>query len=142
MSKAIPVNEWKEIGIKNLAKRESLKDRRRDEKLFQKERKNKYNAQKTIIDGIVFDSKKEGQRYRDLKVLERTKEITELELQPEFPIVVNETKVCKYIADFRYKKDGETIVEDVKSEMTRKLPVYRLKKKLVKAVHGIDIEEV
>jgi hypothetical protein len=50
--------------------------------------------------------------------------------------------VCKYISDFVYLENGQKIVEDVKSEYTRKLPVYRLKKKLVKAVHGIDIKEV
>jgi len=60
-------------------------------------------------------------------------------------IEANETeKKCEYWADFRYKiqATGETVVEDVKSEMTRKLSTYVMKRKLMKSVHGISIKEV
>lgn len=102
----------------------------------------KYRNTKTVIDGVTFDSKKESARYSDLKLMHRAGAITDLTLQPKFDIVINGQKVCSYIADFSYVENGVTVVEDVKSEMTRKLPTYRLKKKLMKAVHGIAIREI
>ncbi len=110
---------------------------------------NKYRNTKVYVDGIKFDSRKEAQRYSYLKVMEHSGVIRQLKLQVVFPIVVNGVKICKYICDFQYdQRHGkdvywfEPIVEDVKSEFTRKLPVYRIKKKLMKAIHGIEIREV
>jgi len=75
-----------------------------------------------------------------LRLLERAGEISNLELQPKFPITVNGTKVCTYIADFAYFTPKEKIVEDVKGVLT---PMYRLKKKLTEAVYrGVKITEV
>src|SRR5574343_173201 len=102
----------------------------------------KYRNTKTVIDGVTFDSKKESARYSDLKLMHRAGGITDLTLQPKFDIVINGQKVCSYIADFSYVENGVTVVEDVKSEMTRKLPTYRLKKKLMKAVHSIEVREI
>lgn len=105
----------------------------------------KHRNVKTEVDGIIFASKKESDRYGQLKILMRSGEITNVELQPKYEIIVNGTKICTYIGDFAYYRIKPTkgnVVEDVKSEHTRKLPVYRLKKKLMLAVHGIDIEEV
>ncbi len=102
----------------------------------------KYRNTKTVIDGVTFDSKKESARYSDLKLMHRAGAITDLTLQPKFDIVINGQKVCSYIADFSYVENGVTVVEDVKSEMTRKLPTYRLKKKLMKAVHSIEVREI
>ncbi len=100
---------------------------------------NKYSAVKTEIDGIVFASKKEARRYQELKLLQKAKKIHMLELQPKFPIVINKVKVCTYIADFEYMENGFRIIEDVKGMKT---PVYRLKKKLVQAVYGIEVKEI
>ena len=97
---------------------------------------------RSVIDGVTFDSKKESARYSDLKLMHRAGAITDLTLQPKFDIVINGQKVCSYIADFSYVENGVTVVEDVKSEMTRKLPTYRLKKKLMKAVHSIEVREI
>jgi hypothetical protein len=99
-------------------------------------RKHKYNAIKTVIDGITFDSKLEAKRYSQLKILERSNEISNLELQIPMHIVINDVKICKYICDFRYTCNGKVIHEDAKGMTT---PVFNLKKKLVKAVHGVDI---
>jgi hypothetical protein len=55
---------------------------------------------------------------------------------------VNGQKLGFYRGDFRYRHNGVTVLEDVKSAFTAKIPVYRLKKKLVKALYGIDIVEV
>ena len=46
----------------------------------------KYNAKKTVVDGIKFDSKKEAARYEVLKGLERVGKIDRLELQPRFEV--------------------------------------------------------
>jgi len=104
-------------------------------------KQSKYHNIKTVIDGITFASKKEAGRYQDLKLLLKAGEITDLVLQPKFPLVVNGHKIGSYIADFQYKANGETVVEDVKSEAT-KTPVYRLKKRLMKALLNVEIKEV
>lgn len=94
-------------------------------------------------DGIVFDSKKEMRRYLELQLLLRAGEIRYLELQPRYEMVVEGHKICSYLADFRYvDAAGTTVVEDVKSAATRKLPVYRIKVKLLRALHGIEVREV
>lgn len=104
--------------------------------------KSKYKNKPVVINGIKFQSTKEGARYGELLLLERNLIIHDLQRQVPFQIKVNGVKVCRYIADFTYMQDGKLQVEDVKSEHTKKLPVYRLKKKLMQAVHGIEIKEV
>jgi hypothetical protein len=99
----------------------------------------KYRNIKTTVDGITFDSAKEARRYSELKLLERSGRITGLEVQPSFPIVINGVKVCTYKADFGYVDQiGSPVIEDCKGFKT---PVYRLKKKLMLAVHGIEVLE-
>jgi hypothetical protein len=91
---------------------------------------------------VRFDSKKEARRYQDLQLMLRAKVITDLELQPVFPIhALNGKKVATYRGDFRYfdVEQQAVIIEDVKGVKT---PVYRLKKKLVEAEHGVSITEV
>ena len=105
---------------------------------------NKYMAKKTYVDGICFASKKEAARYVDLKRIESAGYISNLRLQVKFElapsVVLNGRKrpPIRYIADFVYDKSGSQIVEDVKGILT---PIYRLKKHLMKSVHGIDIVE-
>lgn len=104
------------------------------------ERRGKYNARKTEIDGYVFDSRREANRYSELKLIEAAGEIKSLELQIPYPCIVNEQLVCKYIADFRYKlPSGRVVVEDAKGYKT---DLYRLKNKLVRALYGVAIVEV
>lgn len=100
--------------------------------------RSKFGAIKTTIDGVTFDSKKEAARYQDLKLLLKANQISELELQPKFRLEVNGVKICTYIADFRYKENGKLVTEDVKGVKT---PAYNLKKKLVKALYGVEIFE-
>jgi len=102
----------------------------------------KYNSRKTEVDGFVFDSKREANRYSELKLLQRVGEIGSLELQPRFEVVINGQHICNYFADFRYvdfRPNGREVIEDVKGVKT---PIYRLKKKLVEAVFEITIVEV
>lgn len=103
----------------------------------------KFRARKTKVDGIIFDSIKESFRYLQLKALLHQDEISDLQLQYRFDCIVNDKKVCYYLADFVYvDSKGETVVEDVKSEYTSKNPVYRLKKKLVEALYDVVITEI
>jgi hypothetical protein len=105
--------------------------------------RSKYGNTPTELDRRKFDSKVEAVRYAELRLLQRSGRITELICQPEYPITVNGITVARYIADFEYMNQySERVVEDVKSEATRTNPVFRLKKKLVEAIHGISITEV
>lgn len=106
------------------------------------EKRSKFGNKKKEVNGVVFDSTKEARRYVDLLNWQQSGQIRELRHQHEFPITVNEVAICSYVADFTYLKDGDFIVEDTKSKITRKLPVYRLKLKLMLAVYGITIQEV
>jgi len=104
---------------------------------------NKYKNIKTVINGITFDSKKEAGYYGILRLKEKAKLIDRFEMQVRYDIVVNSQKIGFYKADFVTYKNGKALeVIDVKSEMTKKLPVYRLKKKLIFACYGITIKEV
>lgn len=105
---------------------------------------NKYRAQKTEVDGITFDSKAEARRYGQLKLLVAAREIRDLELQPAYPLVVEGQKIAVYKADFRYfdRLTGKHVLEDVKSPPTAKRSDYRMKKKLVRALYGIDVRDV
>ncbi len=99
----------------------------------------KYRAIPTVIDGKKFASKKEAKRYTELKILNQIGEIHGLRLQVSFSLEVNGFHVCRYVADFVYfDKSGNKIVEDVKGFLT---PQYKLKRKLMKAVFGIEIKE-
>ena len=99
----------------------------------------KYRAKRTKLDGITFDSTREAEHYCELKLEQRAGSISDLELQPEFVITVNGKRIGVYRADFQYVRDGVTVIEDVKGVRT---PVYRLKKKLVEALHSVTIKEV
>ena len=96
------------------------------------------------VDGFLFDSLKEAKRYSELKMLERAGEITALALQPSYDLWVNDMKVCRYRADFTYVTlvngiAGVSVVEDCKGFKT---PEYKLKKKLMRAIYGIEVKEV
>jgi hypothetical protein len=103
-------------------------------------RRSKYNATKTVVDGITFASKAEAKRYAELKLLERSKEIENLECQPRFALTVLCGDVIgEYVADYRYWRGHSIVVEDVKGFKT---PLYRWKKKHVEAQYGIKIVEI
>lgn len=118
---------------------------------------NKYSNQKVTIDGETFDSKKEANRYCELKLLERAGEIIDLKRQKKF-VVIPPTyewttdakgkpkqkcieRECSYIADFVYLDvhTGELIVEDTKGVRTKD---YIIKRKLMLKEYGIKIREI
>ena len=123
----------------------------------------KYRAKKTQYNGILFDSKKEAKRYRELLLLERAGKISDLELQKVYELIpaqydVSEEVYTKgktkgqrkrgalleravvYKADFKYvDEDGYTVVEDTKGVKTKD---YIIKRKLMLFNYGIRIREV
>lgn len=102
--------------------------------------KSKYHAQKMVVDGITFDSKKEAKRYNELKLLAQSGVITNLRLQVPF-ILYEKSQyggVRKYLADFVYIENGIEIVEDVKGCRTKE---YLLKKRMVAEKYDIIIKE-
>lgn len=107
--------------------------------------RSKYGNKKVVIDGIKFDSIREGNYYQQLKILERAGEISNLTLQPSFELAPAVTiagkkkRALAYRADFQYKENGKVIVVDVKGMKTA---VYVIKRHLMKSVHNIDITEV
>ena len=112
---------------------------------------NKYRNTKIMIDGIEFDSKKEGYRYKELKLLQRAGLITNLkmqtsfELQPSFKRNGKTIRAIKYVADFDYitVKDKKHVVEDVKSKITESNQVYRLKRKMLQYKYeDIEFKEI
>ena len=104
----------------------------------------KYKNVKTVLDGITFASKKESVRYAELMMLQRSGLIQNLRLQVPFELIPKQAgeRAVKYVADFTYTENGETVVEDTKSEITRANPTYILKRKLMLWVHGLRIKEV
>ena len=103
--------------------------------------RSKYRAVPTVVDNVRFASKKEARRYEELVMLSRANKISHLQLQPGFRLEVKGQLICTYVADFQYLDLGamHVVTEDVKGVKT---PVYRLKKKLLKALYDIDIVEV
>lgn len=121
----------------------------------------KYHNRKISVDGITFDSRREYNRYRELKLLERAGEIHGLELQKKYVLIPAQyetverygkngqrlkngkkciEKECAYKADFVYfKRNGVFVVEDTKGMRTKE---YIIKRKLMLYIHGIRIKEV
>lgn len=104
----------------------------------------KYRNEKCESNGIKFDSKREMKRWHELVQMQVRGEISELELQVPFilaePVVIAGRKrpALRYVADFVYEQDGNTVVEDVKGRITEG---YRIKRHLM-AARGITIKEV
>lgn len=96
------------------------------------------------LDGIVFDSKAEKNRYAELKLMERAGEITQLELQPVFQTFIAGKPFCRVKFDFSYWRDHGTrrLIEDVKSTGTQKDQAYRLRKKAAELQYGISVVEI
>lgn len=126
----------------------------------------KYGNRKAVVDGIEFDSRKEAQRYWELKLLQRAGRISDLQLQREFELIPAQyetfprygktgkrlqdgkrciEKSCTYKADFCYMQDGKLIVEDTKGYRDPASAGYAkfvIKRKLMLWRYGIKVLEV
>ena len=102
-------------------------------------KRSKYGNKKTVVGNIVFDSKKESERFLELNMLEKAGVIKNLERQKRFEVVpkTEGERAVYYVADFTYQDvaSGKLICEDVKSEITKKNPAYIIKRKLFKYLY-------
>lgn len=124
--------------------------------------KRKYFNRKITANGVTYDSQKEYKRYCELSLLQKAGAITDLQRQVKFILIPAQyetyerygksgnrlkdgqrciEKECSYYADFVYKENGKTIVEDTKSKAT-KTTEYIIKRKLMLYVHGIKVKEI
>ena len=125
--------------------------------------RSKYGNRKVTVNGRVFDSKKEANRYQELLLLEKAGAIRNLRLQVKYILIPTQREYtnkvytrgkntgqpkpgkvlereCAYIADFvYYDRDGNVIVEDTKGFRTAD---YKIKRKLMLYIHGIQVKEV
>lgn len=116
---------------KNFGKRGAL--------LYRRANKNKYNAIKTYVDGILFDSKGEAALYAELKLRFVAKEITNLQIHPRYPTEINGVKICDVELDFEYFdfKDNKIHYVDFKGKDT---DLSKLKRKMIEAAKSIKVE--
>ena len=130
-------------------------------------RSSKYHSRKTVVDGMVFDSRKEAARYRELKLLERAGLIRDLERQVKFVLIPEQRepdtidyskskhgrrvrgriieRECAYIADFRYFdcEADKVIIEDVKGlKSGTAYEVFKIKRKLMLYLYNIKVREI
>ena len=134
----------------HMARQKVEADRRRGGPPPTNQARPKYRNVKVEIDGIWWDSKLEGARYRELKVLAEAGRILDLKWKVPFelhcPVAIGYRWthdieiIARYIADFvYYRPDGELVVEDTKGTLTA---MYRLKRKWMFRQYGIRIAEV
>lgn len=90
-------------------------------------------------ESVRFASQLEAKMWAVYRDMEKRGEISELELQPRFPLVVNGVKVGTYVGDFRFRRGADRVLVDTKGAVT---PVFRLKRKLVEALYDIKISVV
>ena len=121
----------------------------------------KYNNTKVIVNGIKFDSKKESERYIVLLEHERDGSISDLKLQVKFELIppIKEKYIehlktkdkpkertlqlpITYTCDFKYVKDGLSVVQDVKASPKMIPQEFVLKEKLLFWKYGIKIKRV
>ena len=128
---------------------------RRELKQALKPKGSKYRNVKIVHDGITFDSKREADRYVDLRVLVAAGEIRHLRCHVHFELMAplrgdprgGFMVVAEYVADFVYDTPlmpgdpdlWRTVVEDTKGMRTA---MYKLKKKWLELQEGIVIREI
>ena len=113
---------------------------------LQAKTRSKYHNNRLVVDGERFDSVKEAERWHWLCIMQKAGIITDLRRQVPFELIPAQKldgkvveRPVKYIADFVYKVNGETVVEDVKGVRTKE---YIIKRKLMLWRYGIRIKEV
>lgn len=130
-------------------------------RIFKREKGQKYKNKKIEIDGIKFDSTKEGKRYLVLKQALYDGKIQDLKLQVKYELIPSikeeyvehlktkdrvKTRTLQlpitYTCDFQYMKDGELIIEDIKASPKLLPKEFVLKEKLMFWKYRIRIKKV
>lgn len=111
-------------------------------------KQSKHRNRKVTVDGVKWDSQGECSRYAALCQLQAAGHIADLKHGVYFVLApacylggARKKPELRYKADFTYIEGGQLVVEDFKSDITRKLAAYRIKKHLMMTVHGILIRE-
>jgi Protein of unknown function (DUF1064) len=110
-------------------------------KIQGKPKRSKYGNHRVEYDGHMFDSLLERDYYIHLKLREKLGEVYEVEMQRPYLLTINGKLIAAYRADFTFYDDRakRNRVIDCKGVTTA---VFGLKAKLMKAIHGIDVEIV
>lgn len=121
-------------------------------KAGQKDQQNKYRNKRVKVQEVqpdksvkefTIDSIGEKQYYDELKFRKKSGDIMDFKRQVTFKLAVNGVHITSYKADFVvWDRYGNKEVIDYKSDFTRKLRLYQIKKALMLAIHGITIKEV
>jgi hypothetical protein len=99
-------------------------------------RYNKGPKEKRTADGILFDSIKECERYKELKLLQEQGVIVFFLRQVPFDLPGGIKWRCDFLV---FWADGEVSVEDVKGHATE---MYKLKKRQVEQLYPVTIMEL
>lgn len=113
---------------------------------------NKYGAKKVVVDGEVFDSRKEYYRWCELRLLERAGKITDLQRQVKYVLIPAQRdeagklieREVSYIADFTYYDHAlrKKVVEDTKGyKRGAAYQLFSTKRKLMLHNFGIKVKE-
>ena len=105
---------------------------------------NKYKAVRTLVDGVLFDSKKEAAHYQNLRAMERCGVISGLECHKRYTLEVKGTKICDFEPDFVFMyAGGEKSAHDVKGlRKGSAYQLFRIKARLFEALYGVRVIEV
>jgi hypothetical protein len=108
------------------------------------QRRAKFGNKRVEHNGEWFDSKRELAIWLQYEMLAKAGQITHLERQPVYRIVINGVKIGKYIPDLQFRElAGRLRVLDVKSPATAAERLFRWKKKITEALYpGVTIEIV
>lgn len=109
----------------------------------EKARTSKFGAVPTeTADGQKFKSILEADFYTRMWVLQKAGEVTLIEREIRYELIVNGVFIAAYLLDFRITyATGVVDFIDCKSQPT-KTPLYMMKKQLMKALFDIDIKEI
>lgn len=103
----------------------------------------KFGNRRTVVDGIMFQSGKEAKRYRELKQNQAAGAISNLRWQVNYSLDVNRRRITTYRADFVYTENGREVVEDVKGMRSGvAYDLFSIKKRLMRAIYGIEVVEI
>lgn len=116
---------------------------------FNEKKSGRIPHERVKVGDLEFDSLAEKDRYLELLVMQKAGVITELTCHPQWQLIPSQKvpghqtlRGHRYTADFSYKRDGELVIEDVKSERTREERDYIINRKLMWMLLGLYVEEV
>lgn len=107
--------------------------------MWKQKRRSGFNNKKTWLDGFLFDSKDEAKYWTILKLREASGEISNLERQKRFDLIVCLKFVAYMKIDFTYLENGKQIAYDWKGRKGQDT-AWNLKRKIFTAIYGKEWE--